>query len=102
MTRHISPPNAGCSNAPILRERGQHEVFCGLTGIIWLHRKMQDSFFLVVGSRTCAHLLQSAAGLSRVGLKRWQGSFQRRLDFLAAPPSAWLLPPLLLLLLLFL
>jgi hypothetical protein len=25
-------------------------VFCGLTGIIWLHRKMQDAFFLVVGS----------------------------------------------------
>jgi light-independent protochlorophyllide reductase subunit N len=38
-------------------------VFCGLTGIIWLHRKMQDAFFLVVGSRTCAHLLQSAAGV---------------------------------------
>jgi light-independent protochlorophyllide reductase subunit N len=47
----------------ILRERGQREVFCGLTGIIWLHRKMQDAFFLVVGSRTCAHLLQSAAGV---------------------------------------
>lgn len=51
-----------CS-APVLRERGQREVFCGLTGIIWLHRKMQDAFFLVVGSRTCAHLLQSAAGV---------------------------------------
>jgi light-independent protochlorophyllide reductase subunit N len=47
----------------ILRERGQREVFCGLTGIVWLHRKMQDAFFLVVGSRTCAHLLQSAAGV---------------------------------------
>ena len=49
--------------APILRERGQREVFCGLTGIVWLHRKLQDAFFLVVGSRTCAHLLQSAAGV---------------------------------------
>ena len=47
----------------VLRERGQHEVFCGLTGIVWLHRKLQDAFFLVVGSRTCAHLLQSAAGV---------------------------------------
>ena len=52
-----------CSSAPILKERGQREVFCGLTSIIWLHRKMQDAFFLVVGSRTCAHLLQSAAGV---------------------------------------
>ena len=53
----------GCSNVPILKEKGQNEVFCGLTGIIWLHRKIQDAFFLVVGSRTCAHLLQSAAGV---------------------------------------
>ena len=56
-------PLTGCTNTPVLRERGQREVFCGLTGIIWLHRKMQDAFFLVVGSRTCAHLLQSAAGV---------------------------------------
>ncbi|MEM1104240.1 MAG: ferredoxin:protochlorophyllide reductase (ATP-dependent) subunit N [Pseudomonadota bacterium] len=52
--------------APSLKlasERGQREVFCGLTGIIWLHRKIQNAFFLVVGSRTCAHLLQSAAGV---------------------------------------
>lgn len=48
---------------PVIRERGQREVFCGLTGIIWLHRKIQDAFFLVVGSRTCAHLIQSAAGV---------------------------------------
>lgn len=48
---------------PAIRERGQREVFCGLTGIVWLHRKMQDAFFLVVGSRTCAHLVQSAAGV---------------------------------------
>jgi light-independent protochlorophyllide reductase subunit N len=51
------------SALPVLRERGQREVFCGLTGIVWLHRKIQDAFFLVVGSRTCAHLLQSAAGV---------------------------------------
>ncbi|MEM1025283.1 MAG: ferredoxin:protochlorophyllide reductase (ATP-dependent) subunit N [Myxococcota bacterium] len=48
---------------PVLRERGQREVFCGLTGIVWLHRKIQDAFFLIVGSRTCAHLMQSAAGV---------------------------------------
>jgi len=53
----------GCESTPILRERGQRQVFCGLTGIVWLHRKIQDAFFLVVGSRTCAHLIQSAAGV---------------------------------------
>jgi len=61
----MSPLDHGCAAAPrpILRERGQREVFCGLTGIVWLHRKIQDAFFLVVGSRTCAHLIQSAAGV---------------------------------------
>jgi light-independent protochlorophyllide reductase subunit N len=52
-----------CGGLKVIRERGQREVFCGLTGIVWLHRKMQDAFFLVVGSRTCAHLIQSAAGV---------------------------------------
>jgi light-independent protochlorophyllide reductase subunit N len=58
-----APQGNGCSDAPVLRQRGQREVFCGLTGIVWLHRKIQDAFFLVVGSRTCAHLIQSAAGV---------------------------------------
>ena len=61
MTTMLAPQRA--AERPVLRERGQREVFCGLTGIIWLHRKVQDAFFLVVGSRTCAHLLQSAAGV---------------------------------------
>ncbi|MHB8285964.1 MAG: ferredoxin:protochlorophyllide reductase (ATP-dependent) subunit N [Caulobacteraceae bacterium] len=52
---------AGAATPP--RPRAQREVFCGLTGIVWLHRKIQDAFFLVVGSRTCAHLIQSAAGV---------------------------------------
>jgi light-independent protochlorophyllide reductase subunit N len=56
-------PSRGCLDATVPHERGQREVFCGLTGIIWLHRKIQDAFFLVVGSRTCAHLIQSAAGV---------------------------------------
>ena len=53
----------GCGEPEIRQERGQRAVFCGLTGIVWLHRKIEDAFFLVVGSRTCAHLIQSAAGV---------------------------------------
>jgi light-independent protochlorophyllide reductase subunit N len=60
---HPVASTQGCNDLPVIKERGQREVFCGLTGIIWLHRKIQDAFFLVVGSRTCAHLLQSAAGV---------------------------------------
>ncbi|WP_425092429.1 ferredoxin:protochlorophyllide reductase (ATP-dependent) subunit N [Tropicimonas sp. S265A] len=63
MNKPAQIASSGCRETPVLKQRGQREVFCGLTGIIWLHRKMQDAFFLVVGSRTCAHLLQSAAGV---------------------------------------
>ena len=59
----ICAATPAASERPVLRQRGQREVFCGLTGIVWLHRKIQDAFFLVVGSRTCAHLIQSAAGV---------------------------------------
>ena len=61
-----SPSVAPCAEPPaaeVLRQDGQREVFCGLTSIVWLHRRMPDAFFLVVGSRTCAHLVQSAAGV---------------------------------------
>ncbi|MFN8667767.1 MAG: ferredoxin:protochlorophyllide reductase (ATP-dependent) subunit N [Gemmatimonadaceae bacterium] len=58
-----TPGADGDRRLPVLRQRGQREVFCGLTSIVWLHRKMQDAFFLVVGSRTCSHLVQSAAGV---------------------------------------
>ena len=51
------------SGATRLKESGPKEVFCGLTSIVWLHRRMPDAFFLVVGARTCAHLIQSAAGV---------------------------------------
>ena len=63
LTLTADRPRVPGTERPVLRERGQREVFCGLTGIIWLHRKIQDAFFLVVGSRTCAHLIQSAAGV---------------------------------------
>ena len=45
----IQIDKTACASSPTVRtERGQREVFCGLTGIIWLHRKIQDAFFLVV------------------------------------------------------
>jgi light-independent protochlorophyllide reductase subunit N len=59
----VSAPPLQPSEPEILQQSGQREVFCGLTSIVWLHRRMPDAFFLVVGSRTCAHLIQSAAGV---------------------------------------
>ena len=58
-----APLPASECGVTVRAEHGQRAVFCGLTGIVWLHRKIQDAFFLVVGSRTCAHLIQSAAGV---------------------------------------
>ena len=58
-----SPISADLALPEVLKQSGQREVFCGLTSIVWLHRRMPDAFFLVVGSRTCAHLNQSAAGV---------------------------------------
>jgi light-independent protochlorophyllide reductase subunit N len=63
VTSALGTESSGVAHLNVLRERGQREVFCGLTSIVWLHRKIQDAFFLVVGSRTCAHLIQSAAGV---------------------------------------
>jgi light-independent protochlorophyllide reductase subunit N len=65
MNVHVQGCQVAADGAPkpVRRENGQREVFCGLTGIVWLHRKIQDAFFLVVGSRTCAHLIQSTAGV---------------------------------------
>src|ERR1700761_3653078 len=63
MNAHLAKGCSDIAPKPVHRESGQREVFCGLTGIVWLHRKIQDAFFLVVGSRTCAHLIQSAAGV---------------------------------------
>ena len=56
-------PHSPAPEPVVIRQRGQREVFCGLTAIVWLHRRIQDAFFLIVGSRTCAHLMQSAAGV---------------------------------------
>ena len=56
-------PGLKAMGVNLLKETGPREVFCGLTSIVWLHRRMPDAFFLVVGSRTCAHLIQSAAGV---------------------------------------
>ena len=78
-----SPLRAGDLTAgarEVLRERGPREMFCGLTGIVWLHRKLQDAFFLVVGSRTCAHLLQSAAGVMIFGEPRFATAILQERD----------------------
>ena len=45
------------------REDGAYHSFCGLTCVGWLYQKIKDSFFLILGTHTCAHLLQNALGV---------------------------------------
>ena len=46
--------------APDVIER---DDFVSLAPIGWLHHKMQDSFFLVVGTGSCQGFLQTALGV---------------------------------------
>lgn len=45
------------------KEDGAYHSFCGLTCVGWLYQKIKDSFFLILGTHTCAHLLQNTLGV---------------------------------------
>lgn len=47
----------------VTRESGVYHSFCGLACVGWLYQKIKDSFFLILGTHTCAHFLQSALGV---------------------------------------
>jgi light-independent protochlorophyllide reductase subunit N len=47
----------------IIRENGAYYSFCGLSCVGWLYQKIKDSFFLVLGTHTCAHFLQNMLGV---------------------------------------
>ena len=47
----------------ITKEDGLYHSFCGLTCVGWLYQKIKDSFFLILGTHTCAHLLQNSLGV---------------------------------------
>ena len=51
------------NKSSIVREDGAYHSFCGLTCVGWLYQKIQDSFFLILGTHTCAHLLQNTLGV---------------------------------------
>jgi light-independent protochlorophyllide reductase subunit N len=47
----------------LIREDSAYHSFCGLACVGWLYQKIQDSFFLILGTHTCAHLLQNVLGV---------------------------------------
>ncbi|MGJ3238544.1 MAG: ferredoxin:protochlorophyllide reductase (ATP-dependent) subunit N [Anaerolineae bacterium] len=51
------------SKIEIKREDGAYHSFCGLACVSWLYQKIKDSFFLILGTHTCAHFLQYSLGV---------------------------------------
>ncbi|NJK78816.1 MAG: ferredoxin:protochlorophyllide reductase (ATP-dependent) subunit N [Chloroflexaceae bacterium] len=45
------------------REDAAYHSFCGLACVGWLYQKIKDSFFLILGTHTCAHFLQNTMGV---------------------------------------
>lgn len=44
-------------------ETGNYHTFCPISCVSWLYQKIKDSFFLVVGTKTCGYFLQNAMGV---------------------------------------
>lgn len=44
-------------------ETGNYHTFCPISCVAWLYQKIEDSFFLVVGTKTCGYFLQNAPGV---------------------------------------
>lgn len=44
-------------------ESGNYHTFCPISCVAWLYQKIEDSFFLVVGTKTCGYFLQNAMGV---------------------------------------
>ncbi len=44
-------------------ETGNYHSFCPISCVAWLYQKIEDSFFLVIGTKTCGYFLQNALGV---------------------------------------
>nr|AWS01022.1 protochlorophyllide reductase subunit N [Pilularia americana] len=44
-------------------ETGNYHTFRPISCVAWLYQKIEDSFFLVVGTKTCGYFLQNALGV---------------------------------------
>lgn len=44
-------------------ETGSYHTFCPISCVAWLYQKIEDSFFLVIGTKTCGYFLQNALGV---------------------------------------
>ena len=54
---------SGNENLVFECETGNYHTFCPISCVAWLYQKIEDSFFLVIGTKTCGYFLQNALGV---------------------------------------
>jgi light-independent protochlorophyllide reductase subunit N len=70
----------------------ERDDFCSLAPIGWLHHKMQDSFFLVVGTGSCQGFLQTALGVMIFARPRFATAMLDEDDLAGRDPLEALMP----------
>nr|AXC47296.1 protochlorophyllide reductase subunit N [Pediastrum duplex]QFS20045.1 protochlorophyllide reductase subunit N [Pediastrum duplex] len=59
----VSSTNLEKKNLVFECETGNYHTFCPISCVSWLYQKIEDSFFLVIGTKTCGYFLQNALGV---------------------------------------
>lgn len=75
------------SKSSIIREDGAYHSFCGLACVGWLYQKIQDSFFLILGTHTCAHFLQNTLGVMVFARPRFAVALIEEADLSSQQPE---------------
>lgn len=70
-----------------IREDGLYHSFCGLVSVGWLYQKIKDSFFLILGTHTCAHLLQNTLGVMIFARPRFAVALLEEADLSSSQPK---------------
>ncbi len=80
----MMPVSSDCQN---LKEDNVTQSFCGLACVGWLYQKIKDSFFLVLGTHTCAHFLQNALGMMIFAKPRFGVALIEEMDLAREEPK---------------
>jgi light-independent protochlorophyllide reductase subunit N len=59
----VEPSGATPYSGQFECETGNYHTFCPISCVSWLYQKIEDSFFLVIGTKTCGYFLQNALGV---------------------------------------
>lgn len=63
LAQTVSPANLVSECNSNSTETGNYHTFCPISCVSWLYQKIEDSFFLVIGTKTCGYFLQNALGV---------------------------------------